>query len=166
WKPTSDKDVHDGYGWIPQQSLTPSVVVSMISRRVLEKDGALQLIGADDLATELANQVQHWFSTNQDSPYSKAERETWPQQIEEANLIINGGEGGTPMLSAIAEAEDIELETLALKVLEKAEVEQVRRIKYVATSNMLRKMTKQDAEHQLDFWIKKIREFTPTDRQQ
>ena len=77
----------------------------------------------DELKATKLSEINHWADQQLatiTSTYPQTEIQSWDQQRAEATLIIEGGEGSTLLLDAMAEARGIDPVLLAEKVLEKA----------------------------------------------
>src|SRR5690606_30512720 len=137
WPPNSDSDIFDGFGWIAAELMTPQEMVSGLTSGVIPPTYPIEHGKVVPVANLLMDLIQKKVKFI--SPYSEEERSTWPQQIAEAQKIIEGEEGQTPMLSSIAEAEGRSLEELALSVQAKAKAYEEAQIEFVTKFNLVRK---------------------------
>ena len=79
----------------------------------------------DELKATKLREINDWADQQLatiTSTYPQTEIQSWDQQRAEATLIIEGGEGSTILLDAMAVARGIDPVLLAEKVMEKAHV--------------------------------------------
>ena len=149
WKPNSPNDIFDGYGWIAGPTITPKRIATLLEEGALTAEGAARVLPAPSIVPELSLLVDKRLQRKSkvfEKKYSTTERESWAQQLTEARALEDDPKAETPILSAVAEAENSSAEEVALTVLDKHREYVEAQAKFVADANKLRRAKKKALE--------------------
>lgn len=144
WPPPEEKCIHDGTGWFPYRAMTVNTVIGLLEQGVIDAEHALKFSSAEILSKAIEAEAHLCIRKTGhavEDAYTRSERETWPQQLMEAQMVEANPklDGLTPMLSAIAKAEGRGVAELAESIIKKSEEYNVLKTEYLVSTNGNRK---------------------------
>ena len=145
WAPNSSNSLFDGNGWVDLNSIDPGSVGHLIMRGLLDVDFAMEKGFQKEIFEQMVlavNGISHSISSSFMYQYQDFEQSSWDQQLAEANDLINNGTESA-ILSAIAQAEDRDVQELALTIISKAEERKAKLAEFAVLANTTRQQVRQ-----------------------